>query len=387
MAGEGANEAALGQAAERLRGWLLDSALPLWLDAGQDAASGRYFEALDLRTARPVDRPTRARVPPRQVYSFLAGAKLGKRDDWRRAAENGLDRYLADFTNESGLMVAACNLDGKVVDTGIDLYDQAFALFVLAEAAKAFAERKSEFSGRAAATIARLKAELGHPRGGFEEARPRRLPLRSNPHMHLFEAVLAWEELEPAGPWPALCDEIAGLALTRFIDEGSGCLREFFDGDFRPMPGGPGRIVEPGHQFEWAWLLTRWGLLRGNGNALSAARRLFEIGEKHGIDRARGVAVMQLADDLSVLDPVARLWGQTEWIKAALILAKISAEAEREYYLASAVRAVDALERFFDVDRPGLWRDKLTAEGQFVDEPAPASSLYHIVCAILELCR
>ena len=29
----------------------------------------------------------------------------------------------------------------------------------------------------------------------------------------------------------------------------------------------------------------------------------------------------------------------------------------------------------------GLWRDKMQADGSFVDEPAPASSLYHITVA------
>jgi mannose-6-phosphate isomerase len=33
----------------------------------------------------------------------------------------------------------------------------------------------------------------------------------------------------------------------------------------------------------------------------------------------------------------------------------------------------------------GLWRDKQKADGSFVDEPAPASSFYHILCAIYEL--
>jgi mannose/cellobiose epimerase-like protein (N-acyl-D-glucosamine 2-epimerase family) len=31
---------------------------------------------------------------------------------------------------------------------------------------------------------------------------------------------------------------------------------------------------------------------------------------------------------------------------------------------------------------PGLWHDKMRADGTLVDEPSPASSLYHIVCAI-----
>ena len=34
----------------------------------------------------------------------------------------------------------------------------------------------------------------------------------------------------------------------------------------------------------------------------------------------------------------------------------------------------------------GAWRDKRRADGGFVDEPAPASSLYHITGALDEMC-
>jgi mannose-6-phosphate isomerase len=32
----------------------------------------------------------------------------------------------------------------------------------------------------------------------------------------------------------------------------------------------------------------------------------------------------------------------------------------------------------------GLWYDKWTKDGGMIDEPAPASTFYHIVCAIHE---
>jgi mannose/cellobiose epimerase-like protein (N-acyl-D-glucosamine 2-epimerase family) len=37
--------------------------------------------------------------------------------------------------------------------------------------------------------------------------------------------------------------------------------------------------------------------------------------------------------------------------------------------------------------KPGLWRDRRGADGQFIDEPSPASSFYHIVLALSELFR
>ena len=173
--------------------------------------------------------------------------------------------------------------------------------------------------------------------------------------------------------------------MEHFIDRETGALREFFDHDWAPMPGDKGRIVEPGHQFEWAWLLLRWAERRGNADALVKARRLFEIGEQYGIAQPRDVAVMTLFDDFSVADPIARLWPQAEWLKSAIRFAALTQGEERERYLRSAVRAATALQRFLDTPVKGLWRDKQQADGSFIDEPAPASSFYHILCAIYEL--
>jgi mannose/cellobiose epimerase-like protein (N-acyl-D-glucosamine 2-epimerase family) len=53
--------------------------------------------------------------------------------------------------------------------------------------------------------------------------------------------------------------------------------------------------------------------------------------------------------------------------------------------LRSAVRAATAMQSFLDTPVKGLWRDKQRADGSFVDEPAPASTFYHILCAIYEL--
>jgi mannose-6-phosphate isomerase len=36
---------------------------------------------------------------------------------------------------------------------------------------------------------------------------------------------------------------------------------------------------------------------------------------------------------------------------------------------------------------PGPWRDKPKPDGAFVEETPPASSFYHIVCAIAEMDR
>ena len=50
-----------------------------------------------------------------------------------------------------------------------------------------------------------------------------------------------------------------------------------------------------------------------------------------------------------------------------------------------AADAADALMRYLDCPIPGLWRDRIDAQGNVVDEPAPASSFYHLVAAIAEI--
>ena len=91
-----------------------------------------------------------------------------------------------------------------------------------------------------------------------------------------------------------------------------------------------------------------------------------------------------MLDDYSVHDDGARLWPQTERIKAAVLAAEITGDAK---YWEMAVAAAVGLLAYLRTPVPGLWRDKYLADETFVEEPAPASSFYHIVLAILEMDR
>ncbi|MBT9371611.1 AGE family epimerase/isomerase [Rhizobium sp. CSW-27] len=376
----------LAQAAKELSRWLHDDALHLWRRAGFHGSAGGFCETIGLDGV-PTAVPRRSRVQPRQVYCFAEAGARGWQGDWQAPVGEGLAFFDRVYRLETGFYGALADAQGSLLDASFDLYNQAFAILSFVYTAKVFPERRAEMAQRASAMLSALKAGYAHPVAGFEEANPSRLPLCSNPHMHLFEASLACEAEDgfDTAAWTALSDEIAQLCMRCFIGGENGGLREFFNHDWSPFDGARGRIMEPGHQFEWAWLLARWSERRGNAEALAKARRLFRIGEEHGICATRGVAVMTLLDDFSVADPLARLWPQTEWIKSAARLAVLSDGAERAHYLESALAACAALSLFLDTPVAGLWRDKMTADGSFVDEAAPASSFYHILCAIYEL--
>ena len=132
--------------------------------------------------------------------------------------------------------------------------------------------------------------------------------------------------------------------------------------------------------------MQRWSLARDDADGRAAAERLFEIGSVQGVDTARNVAFNALDDTLTPLDLSARLWPQTERIKAALIMARTgSSDWVRSRAARQAEDGVRGLQRYLDVPTPGLWRDKLQTNGGFVEESAPASSFYHIICACADL--
>lgn len=368
---------------DRLKTWALEAAYPLWWETGADHVKGGFFEKIDL-DGQPVDGPRRGRVLPRQIFSYALAGELGWTGPWREAVAHGLAFYLKAYRRPDGLFRALVGPNGESLDDTADPYDQAFAMFALAAVAKALPDRKAEAKAIAVHVLEKLRAERKHPLGGFHQTNPPTTPLQSNPHMHLFEAMLAWNEVDDDPAWRALADEIGGLALTRFIHAESGQIREFFDLDWNPAPGVEGRICEPGHQFEWGWLLLRWGKLVGRDDAIAAALKMIEAGETHGVDLARGVAINALLNDFSVHDAGARLWPQTERIKASVLAAQITGE-DRWWDMAAA--GAEGLMTYLRTPVPGLWRDKYQPDETFVEEPAPASSFYHITCAIAEFDR
>lgn len=375
----------LAKALETLTQWLEYAALPLWCTAGVEPASGGYHERIAQDGTPMASDDRRSRVQPRQLYCFSAAHQRGLPGEWNTIVRNGLTYFENTFRRHDGLYGALASAGGTLIRPDYDLYNQAFALFSFSQIAVGFPDAAMRMEEKAVEILRLLDTHHKHPVAGFEHTDPPSLPLCSNPHMHLFEAALAWEALaERPQIWTALADEIAELVLTKFIDQTSGGLREFFDHDWNPHPSDKGRVMEPGHQFEWSWLLARWGALRGNAAAIAKAERLFEIGATYGMSEDGKVAVMSLYDDFSVHDPIARMWPQTEWLKAATKLAVVGSPAKRDEYIASAFKAAEAFSVFLATPIRGLWYDKRLPDGSLVDEPAPASTFYHILCAIYE---
>jgi len=374
-------EVRLRALAAKFEQWLMDDALPLWWERGADHDCGGFHELLGQDGQPPPNLARRARVQSRQSYVYATAGMLGWSGPWQEAAPQGLDYLEKHYRRSDGQYCTLVSHDGVVLDETTLLYDQAFVLLAMAALQTALLDGV-DFKNSAHTLLGRILQTRRHKAGGFVESAGYRF--QSNPHMHLLEAALAWCDVDPGSLWDALADEIVALCLAKFVDAKGGFLREFFDENWLPHDGSPGHIVEPGHQFEWAWLLERWGRMRGDDRARAAARKMFAQGQR-GIAKDRDVAVDELSDDFAVMRATARLWPQTERTKAALILSQSAPADQRETYLCEAYAAASALWRYLQTPMPGLWRDKLMPDGTFVEEPAPASSFYHIICCIASL--
>ncbi len=368
---------ALGHLSCRLWAWFGDTALPLWWRVGADHARGGFHEALG-QDGVPVALPRRCRVQPRQIHAFSLAARLGWRGPAGRAAEHGLSYFLDRFRRPDGLFRASVEIDGRARDDRAFLYDQAFALLGLHAAHDL--DPRPELRSAAEDLLARVRRRFEYPGGGFREEGD--APFQSNAQMHLFEACIAWGAVA-GGPFAQVADEIGALCLERLIDPGAGVIDEVYDAAWRPVApeGGAGgeRRIEPGHQFEWAWLLMQWDQAGVRG-CRAPAERLFAAGEA-SVCRARHAVPAAMSPEGRVFEPVARLWPQTERLRTAALLAG-EAGADRSTYERAALDAGEGLLMFLRTPVAGLWRDKRLPDGTFVEEAAPASSLYHLAEAI-----
>lgn len=199
--------------------------------------------------------------------------------------------------------------------------------------------------------------------------------------MHLLECFLALHAASGQTRWRRRADDIAGLCARSFLHSGSGALLEYFDADLVALAGDEGRVVEPGHCFEWAWLfetLARWDV----PGATRISDGMTRFARRHGLDPVRGVAINEVLTDGTIRNSAARLWPQTERLKAALARYKRTGESEER---SEAAAAYAGLIQYFETPAQGAWRDKLLADGSWVEEPAPGSSMYHITGALAEL--
>ncbi len=370
--------------------WLDTSVLPLWWSNGFDHVNGLWRENLSSDRALPTGDNTRSRVQGRQSYVYAMAGQRGWVGPWKQALQGGLTAIDRHYVLSDGLMRTCADASGNSVDDAVLLYDQTFHLLALSAAHDVLADTEAQ----ALTLLLAMEQRFARADGGsgWREDGPH--PFQANAHMHLFEAALAWMKVGTDGRWADLANGIAGLALGALRSEDGRFIREFYEADWSPESGADGKRLEPGHQFEWSSLLLSYSRIANDTNAREFAEHLFQTGIR-GVDPRRVVAVDAMNLQFRPLSATARLWPQTEWLKASVAFAlsddlsgsSSNKTGKRAFYERQITRAALACDRFFSAPVRGLWYDRMLEDGDFEWGPAPASSLYHVVGAIEALER
>lgn len=367
----------------RTHAWMWDKALPFWADRGLDRVHGGVLESLSLDATGPsgVDFK-RTRVVCRQLYVFSHAAVLG----WKPAAA-AADHCYAALVSQNWMgagqgWARLLTATGAVRDSTPDLYDYAFALFALGWRLKAGGDRQA--LTLAHQTLDLIETRFAHPGGlGYWHELPAGLPRQQNPHMHLTEAALVLAEATGEARFFELAGTITDLFTHHLCRLPEGVLPEFFTEDWQPVPGDQGRWTEPGHQFEWAWIMAQHQKLTGTDHAATIAA-LVSRAEQFGVDQASQVTFNGVRDDGLPLDRGSRSWPNTERIKGWIGHAEVNG-AEGAAAIAGSTRLL--LDRYLDPAPPGCWLDAFDADGRPVVKTITTSTLYHVFLAFAELQR
>ena len=206
----------------------------------------------------------------------------------------------------------------------------------------------------------------------------------------MLEACLHWEIKgnSQIHQFRNIADEIVELAISKFIDKDKGFLYELFNKDWSIPDKKEFLIIEPGHQFEWGYLLLQWSLLRDNYKVYKYAKNLINIGEQFGISNLNSSVVNSINSNLSLEDANCKLWPQTERLKVWSLIVRNHKNFNFELQESknSLSKSISNLSTFLQKkENKALWEEILDINGNFINIPNKASSLYHIVFAISNL--
>ncbi len=371
---------ALHAAASRLENWIKQDALPLWSERGLVPGTGANYERLTPEGVPDLESSTRVRVQARQAFFFAAAYYRGWCPQGKEVAKNLLAFVQQNAAHPTAAAGYTHLLDKhfKVVDTKQDLYDHAFFLLANAWCYRAFKE--NAYLQEADKLIAHLDAAFGSAVGGWIEGDYPYACRRQNPHMHLFEAFLALFDATGDAKYLARVGELFALFQSHFFDAEKGVLFEFFDEEWTRLPNAKGDTVEPGHMMEWVWLLD-WYHRRSGRPVAQYTDKLYARGLEIGMDKS-GLLFDAVSYTGEVIDPNKRCWGITELIKASLVQIRAgNPDAE-----AIAIKGVDDLFKYYlCASTPGSYVDQRGAQDDVVVDVAPASTLYHLIVAAMEL--
>ena len=354
----------------RVQAHFLQTIVPVWLGPGWNTQLALPYEAVDAQHQPLPPVRYRAMACARQLFLFSSLIDHPSVPDAAsRAAAlfRSLQQHFHDA--EHGGWFYSIDPQGAPLDRRKDLYTHAFIIFACAHYWARVREPLVEWVLNAALNVV---AERFADDDGLYDAvlnedwsTLNSGPLQ-NPLMHLAEAFLATIGVRDDAATLAALDALTAGMQRRFVDTAHGVMLE------KPLTA-VDNWYEPGHQFEWFFLLESSEHLRGSPlhGSLTTA---FAHSETQGVNAQTGAVVAMLEADGRMKDGTQRIWAQAEYLRALTL---------RPGSEAALGRQLLALQANFLHDTG--WNECLDSNGNVSRSDMPSTTPYHLATCYIGL--
>jgi mannose-6-phosphate isomerase len=340
--------------------------LPLWRGVGFNANLGLPFEAVSSDGSPLPPTRYRAMACARQLFVFALAGDLAH----AKTLLNSLLHYFED--KQHGGWFYSVDALGVPKERQKDLYTHAFVVFATAH----YAMRSRDPMAMDVLTRTVAWTDCFAMEGVFQAVMSEDFThalegVLQNPLMHLTEAWLAARDATGDAAFDMRIAQLATVIKEKFVSAKSGCITEL------PLNAVDNR-VEPGHQFEWYWLV--YGSNGGCGHtALTALREpirhAYDFAVQYGVDAVTGGVCAALDDHGRMLNSTQRIWAQTEYLRALALQMRHDPIVRPQL-----MRQIDSFRlRFL---HPAGWHECLDAGGTIIRSDMPSTTPYHLATAL-----
>jgi cellobiose epimerase len=377
---------------------LQQNILKFWVNHAIDRQYGGVIGWLD-RKGNPIEPGTKSLVQQsRIVWSFSAAYRMFPEPAYREVATHTL-KFMREkmWDTEQGGFYWLVDHDGNVRSGKKHLYGQSFAIYGLAEYARAFDDSPAR---EEALRLFRLIDRKAHDNenGGYHEGFNKEWLFLSaddtlggrgrksmNAHIHLLESLTTLYKVTGDAQVRARVAELLRICAEKIVDSDQGFARLYFTDDWKPS--GPD-TSSYGHDIELSWLMAESAEALDEPipeNVLRASRALVEHTLRAGFDHQHG-GVYDEGPAVGLPESKRMIW----WVQAEALVGLLNAYQlfqDPEYWKAFNLQAQYTLEHLVDREY-GEWYNTIEPDGKISGEKASEwKAPYHAARACMEVVR
>ncbi|WP_421855334.1 AGE family epimerase/isomerase [Marinomonas sp.] len=357
--------------------FLFNELLNNWSRYGINKEKGYSYESMNHDwTSNNVGR-VRLLTQCRQLYTFSHACQIKNTPEWQ-AMLTPLFDFITSHYYIDERWIFSLNDDLSIKDTQSDAYALAFILLSFSHYYRATKDDRALSYMKK--THLFLLEKMQAQSGGFYESYPvdSTQIRRQNPHMHLLEGYVAAFETTQDKDYKEAIQSLLSLALEHFYHKDTKTLREFFSTDWS-LDAKTGHQVEPGHHFEWVWLLYQANKILPNSDYTDLAQNLWRVAARHGLAENGGIYNQIDGNTYQPLDQEKRIWPITEYLKAITVM-----PIGKEEKIDRLEKAINYAQQHYFLPN-GRWNEYLNEDNTPKDFPLPGTSSYHIFLGLTEV--